>query len=113
MAPIYERVFNALSGNLRLVYQAQGINPNFVAAGGRYPGLAPAVFGKAFELNSVAATPNLVMQLGGANQPDAVIRYGNQFVNVDWTTWGQLGQHLARSYYQIDPFIFYLHPGLY
>jgi hypothetical protein len=50
--------------------------------------------------------------LSGANQADAAMRYGNQLVNVDWTTWGQVGQHLERSYYQLQPCIFYLHEGL-
>jgi RHS repeat-associated protein len=112
IAPIYERVYNVLRGNLRLVYKAPGINRNFVNAAWRYPRLAPAVFGKAFELRSVAVTPNLVDKLGGAYEADATIRYGNQLVSVDWTTWGQVEQHLERSYYELEPFIFYIHEGL-
>jgi RHS repeat-associated protein len=115
-APIYQGVYNSFRSNPSSIY---GLVPklslNFINLGVRVPRLFPAVWGKAFELFSVQATPNLVRQLGGANQADAIIRVGNQSVNVDWTTWGSLEQHLERSYYQLDqldkikPFIIYLY----
>ena len=54
---------------------------------------------------------NLEKVLGGAYQTDAIIRLGKQAVNVDWTTLGQLAEHLERSYLQ-RAFIIFVHPGL-
>jgi RHS repeat-associated protein len=111
-APLYQGVYTGLRNNPGRIYElVPRLSLNFINLAARYTRLAPAVFGKAFELFSVRVTPNLYRALGGAYQPDAVIRVGNRLVNVDWTTWGQLESHLERAYYQVEPFIIYLHQG--
>jgi hypothetical protein len=111
VAPRLGALQGAMLSNPMMVSQAPGISQNFVNVASRYPGLASAVYGKAFELFSARLMPNMVQQLGGANQPDAVIRIGNSLVAVDWTTWGQAAQHMDRVYYQFAPFLFFLHVG--
>jgi hypothetical protein len=91
------------------------LDSNYLAAAARNPRMAPAVFGKGLEVVSVARTPNLVLPLGGARQPDALIQVGGRVLKVDWTTYWQLEQHLQREYYLKGGFIIFLHwgaPGL-
>lgn len=87
------------------------LSPNFLFASVRNPKLASAVYGKCWEQLCIQSTPNVVQALGGARQPDALIRLGGQAVKTDWTTFAQLEAHLARSYYQRGPWIMFLGSG--
>jgi len=105
------KLYSEMVNDLGMCVGKGGISDGFANAAAADSGLLPAAFGKAFELRAGQQLPNLEKVLGGAYQTDAIIRLGKQAVNVDWTTLGQLAEHLERSYLQ-RAFIIFVHPGL-
>lgn len=101
-----------LTSNPTAVRFAPNMNAGYFQLGMRNARLASAVWGKGLELYAGQLMPNLVKTMGGAYQPDAIIRVGNINVLVDWTTAGQLTQHMERAYYIGVPWLFFLHQGI-
>lgn len=109
-APRYAQVAADLENNPALVTTLkEPMSDGYLWAALRNPGVARMVFGKAWERLSVQATSGVVMSNQPGAHPDAIVKVGNQLVKIDWTMAAGLASHLDRSYYQVGPFIIYLH----